>query len=611
MKRPVLRRLLPVTTILAVAVIAACGDAPTGVEDRPDPQFATVAADGTGGDVLFGPRRFLRARGVPTPESVTVAGADFASFEAPFVLKIRNGAEDGSQRVSSAWIWVDSTLVFGPNDFSQQVADLEREVDLREGSALTVLNAGAPGAFLDIRIEANRAGGRVTLGPAGGTVEVPELARFEFPAGFFETERVVEVARVEDEAALENFIEFQDLFRVGSRTSYQVRLLAGTTIPDDGRFTAVLSVPASMTIPTGHRPELFARVYEDIGMEVLDNFQLIASVYDPAARTLTATLPAWVFTDARRSDGQFEALFMIGTTPGGVSTTASALGGAAWNIGLAQAGDPAECKAALIGNPLDGEFPVASPYGERVHPTKGTTRMHWGTDLAAPTGTTVLAVADGRIERIRNQGDGVGYGLYMIVRHTDGSASLYAHLESTTAVVGQEVQRGDPIAVSDNTGDTSGPHLHLEYVPNGEIVRNKERIDPFPCIQEENVSGSITVRDNGSAADDAFAVFLDGIHIGTTDIGAANSFALNNLIPGEHTLGVQAVIAPDGVGTVEIILSDGITFANGTTRISGTLPPGGLANLTIIVPSEPTATIAPALLMRPNEYREGDRAHDP
>ncbi|HEX6938123.1 MAG TPA: M23 family metallopeptidase [Longimicrobiales bacterium] len=608
MKRLVLRRLLPITTTLAAAAITACGDAPTGVPDRQAPSFASAVVSESGGDVLFGPRRFVRMRGAPTPESVTVAGADFASFEAPFVLKVRNGAEDGSQRVSSASIWVDSTLVFGPSDFSQQVAELEREVDLREGSVLTVLTAGAPGAYLEIRIEGNRAGGQATIGPDGGTVEAPALARFEFPAGFFATERTVEVTRVEDPAALENFIEFEELFRVGSRTSYQVRLLVGTTIPDDGSFTAVLSVPESMTIPTGHRPELFARVYEDIGMEVLDNFQLIASVYDPMARTLTATLPAWVFTDARRSDGQFEALFMIGTTPGGVSTTApaSAFGGPAWSIGISQAGDPADCKAALIGNPLDGDFPVSSPYGERTHPTSGKTRMHWGTDLAAPNGTTVLAVADGRIERIRNQGDGVGYGLYMIVRHTDGSASLYAHLQSTTAAVGDMVQRGDPIAVSDNTGDTSGPHLHLEYVPNGEIVRSKERIDPFPCIQDENVSGSITVRDNGNLADDAFAVFLDGIHIGTTDIGAANSFALNNLIPGTHTLGVQAVIAPDNAGTVEVILSDGITFASGGTRFSGVLSQGGTVNLAIIVPAEPARTIAPALLMRPNEYVEGN-----
>jgi hypothetical protein len=141
-------------------------------------------------------------------------------------------------------------------------------------------------------------------------------------------------------------------------------------------------------------------------------------------------------------------------------------------------------------------------------------------------------------------------------------------------------------------------------VPNGEIVRNKERVDPMPCIQDRTASGSITVRDIGSLADDAFEVYLDGIHIGTTAIGAANSFAINNLIPGAHSLRIVGVIVPDDIGTYEVILSDGITFQDGSVRRSGVVSSQGSVTFTIIVPAAATQTVSPTLLMQGNPFSE-------
>ncbi|HYW06747.1 MAG TPA: M23 family metallopeptidase [Longimicrobium sp.] len=597
MRNPSIRsraRLLLAGAALLLTGLAACGDAPTNVPATRAARDLTVPPDPRT-DVVFGPRRFVRGTAKPVAESVSVGG-NLSAFTGPFVLRIQNGAE-GANRVSSARVWVDGTLVFGPERFSQRVDSLSIEVTLTAGSVLTVENAGAPGSFLEVRITGTATGGATQgeIGPKGGSAGLPGVANFQFPAGFFATPRTVAATQENDPAAYARFVELESLFRVATRTSQVVRLLAGTEEPADASFTATLVVPASLGIPAGHRPEMFVQVYEDLGMEVLDNFQLIPSSYDPATRTLTAELPTWVFTNTRRADGQHEAVFMIGTTPGGTLGVASSP-----SLGALAAG--AECKAGFIGRPIADNVPVTSPYGERIHPIHKTRKMHWGTDFGAPNGTQIVSAADGRVERIRNQGN-TGFGLYLIVRHTDGSATLYAHLDATTATVGSAVRRGDPIARSDNSGGSTGPHLHFEYVPNGEIVQNKNRIDPAPCIQDRTVTGSITVSDNGNLADDAFAVYLDNIHLGTTSIGASNNFAINNLIPGPHTLRITGVVVPDNVGTYEISLASGITFAGGGTTTSGVIPSGGSASFGIVVPSQTTQSLA-ARVMRMNAVQE-------
>lgn len=609
--------LVPLAAVLLTGALASCDEAPTASREIAPAAGAAASAPAQEPGVMFGPHRFLRASGQPVAESVGV-GANLSAFEGPFVLHVQNGAPDGSSRVgptdldrvSSARVWLDGTLVFGPERFSQKVDSLVAEVQIHEGSVLTVENAGAPGSYLEIRVRGTPVGGsgEGEVGDQGGVVQLKGVASFEFPAGFFPTTRRVTVAQEQDDSAMARFIELESLFRVATRTSSVVRLLAGTDPPADAEFTTVLTVPASLAVPAGHRPELFVQVHEGGEMEVLDNFQLIPSVYDPVNRTLTTTLPSWVFTNARRADGQHEALFMIGTTPGVDLSggTLDVFADPSMDVGASAA---AQCKAGFIGRPVPDNIPAGSPYGVRTDPFNGKKTMHWGTDYRAPSGTPVLAASDGRVERIPTNAS--GYGLYLILRHTDGSATLYAHLQSATVGVGTQVKRGDPIARSGNSGArTTGPHLHFEYVPNGEIVRNKNRIDPTPCIQDRTVSGSITVRDNGNLADDAFAVYLDNILIGRTAIGASNSFAINNLIPGSHTLRITGIVVPDNVGTYEIILASGLTFAGGGTRTSGTIPAGGSASFGIVVPNATTQSAAGTaeMQMQPNEVHEVEPA---
>jgi murein DD-endopeptidase MepM/ murein hydrolase activator NlpD len=105
---------------------------------------------------------------------------------------------------------------------------------------------------------------------------------------------------------------------------------------------------------------------------------------------------------------------------------------------------------------------VSSGFGRRFHPIFKNWRAHTGTDFAAPTGTRVLAVADGVVTFAgwRN-----GYGKTVEIRHGGSISTLYGHLSRFAAGLrpGTRVRQGDPIAFVGATGWATGPHLHYEY----------------------------------------------------------------------------------------------------------------------------------------------------
>lgn len=104
---------------------------------------------------------------------------------------------------------------------------------------------------------------------------------------------------------------------------------------------------------------------------------------------------------------------------------------------------------------------LTSPFGPRWG------RIHEGLDLAAPTGTPIVAAAAGRV--IVSGWSG-GYGYLVVIDHGNGMATAYAHNSSLVAAVGQEVAQGQLIAYVGNTGNSFGSHVHFEVRVNGSAV---------------------------------------------------------------------------------------------------------------------------------------------
>src|SRR5262249_9042593 len=102
---------------------------------------------------------------------------------------------------------------------------------------------------------------------------------------------------------------------------------------------------------------------------------------------------------------------------------------------------------------------ISSPQGWRRDPINGQTRYHAGTDIAAPAGTPIRAVEEGRVIK---SGPNGGYGNMVLIKTEDGRKMLYAHNNQNFVRVGDWVSRGDTIAEVGSTGRATGPHVHFE-----------------------------------------------------------------------------------------------------------------------------------------------------
>lgn len=118
---------------------------------------------------------------------------------------------------------------------------------------------------------------------------------------------------------------------------------------------------------------------------------------------------------------------------------------------------------------------VIGRYGQEKHPRWGTVTMNNGWDIEVPVGTSVRAVAKGRVE-YRSEDFGA-YGQMVILNHGDGYYTLYGHLSGIGVVVGQEVQAGQVIAESGESGSLKGPILHFEVRQGG------ASLDPADWLQ--------------------------------------------------------------------------------------------------------------------------------
>jgi murein DD-endopeptidase MepM/ murein hydrolase activator NlpD len=110
-----------------------------------------------------------------------------------------------------------------------------------------------------------------------------------------------------------------------------------------------------------------------------------------------------------------------------------------------------------LGWPVQGAHRISSPFGYRVHPTLKTRKFHNGTDLAVPIGTPVHAT---QAATVAIAGENSTSGKYLVLDHGNGVRTAYCHLDRHDVVQGAHVERGEAVALSGNTGRSTGPHLH-------------------------------------------------------------------------------------------------------------------------------------------------------
>lgn len=128
---------------------------------------------------------------------------------------------------------------------------------------------------------------------------------------------------------------------------------------------------------------------------------------------------------------------------------------------------------APLGEPVAGRPVITSPFGRRVHPITGNLQNHSGVDLGVPRGTPVVSPGMGTVANVWVD-DTCGQGVR--VQHGDGYETVYCHLDRVTVGVGDKVSAGHQIALSGNTGRSTGPHLHYAIKKDGVYI------DPVPLM---------------------------------------------------------------------------------------------------------------------------------
>lgn len=134
---------------------------------------------------------------------------------------------------------------------------------------------------------------------------------------------------------------------------------------------------------------------------------------------------------------------------------------------------------------------VTQSFAEHVHAARvnGWQNYNGGIDWAIPTGTPIIAAQAGTVTAARR--DATGYGTHLRIQHDEGYQTIYAHMWDFAVKVGDKVRPGEVIGRSDNTGNSTGPHLHFE------LRKNNVAVDPAPLLTSFLPGGEIPGQPGG------------------------------------------------------------------------------------------------------------------
>lgn len=125
----------------------------------------------------------------------------------------------------------------------------------------------------------------------------------------------------------------------------------------------------------------------------------------------------------------------------------------------------ADSSAVVVAVPPLQSGTLTSAFGERIDPINGGEEFHSGVDIAAPNGTPLVAMYDGEVTEV---GENDALGRYIRMRHGGGIEVVYGHCESVVARQGDAVKAGDEVALVGSTGVSTGSHVHLSVILDGE-----------------------------------------------------------------------------------------------------------------------------------------------
>lgn len=155
------------------------------------------------------------------------------------------------------------------------------------------------------------------------------------------------------------------------------------------------------------------------------------------------------------------------------------------------------------GMPLKSFRRISSEFGMRFHPLKHKYHAHRGMDFSVASGTPVFVTAHGTVT-VADNSNRSSYGKHVVVRHSLGFSTLYAHLNKVSVKPGEQIGKGGQVGLSGNTGRSSNPHLHYEIkylgqalnpksfttwsVENFHAIFNEEKSVPWAHIREQKIA---------------------------------------------------------------------------------------------------------------------------
>ncbi len=259
---------------------------------------------------LWGPVTLERTTGAPDTYQDTFAAPD-STWE--YSLQVL-AATDSGEAVSSAWIEINGSAVVRPQDFNQNVNEIEVPISLDHQNQVDMRLAGLPGSKMEVAIYGPSVSQNVSSN--GGSLNLPGIAEVTIPPGSFDESVPVTLYTAADSLTRDIFDISTIVFAAGPAMPFELRINTNT-VKADSSLWVTLMLPGEFIEAMGngrYEAQAFVQLEETGGGAPLDNFDVFESTVDIELGTISVELPPWAFTSSRTANDTFEAIIIIGTT---------------------------------------------------------------------------------------------------------------------------------------------------------------------------------------------------------------------------------------------------------------------------------------------------------